>query len=109
MSGVTGVDSGPGRAEQLAIRRARLVQRSGHLRRQVDEQLRVVQPALQWADRAQDAWHWLRANPLVVAGGVLGLVVWRPRRALGLVLRGWAAWRLIQRARKLGLAVGNLR
>ena len=53
----------PDRGEQLARRRELLVQRSGQLRRQVVEQLQVLEPALMWADRLQDAWLWLRANP----------------------------------------------
>ncbi|MDP2015082.1 YqjK family protein [Hydrogenophaga sp.] len=102
------MSAAPGRAEQLARRRELLVQRSGQLRVQVVDQLQVVQPALVWADRLQDAWRWLRANPLAVAGSVLAVVVWRPRRSLGLALRAWSAWRLLQRARSVGSAASRL-
>ncbi|MDM7941167.1 MAG: YqjK family protein [Hydrogenophaga sp.] len=98
----------PGRAEQLARRRELLVLRSARLRQQVRGQLRVVQPALLWADRLQDAWYWLRANPLAVAAGVLALAAWRPRRSLGLALRFWSAWKLFQRARSVGSAASRL-
>lgn len=98
----------PDRAEQLERRRALLVQRSGQLRGQVVDQLQVVHPALVWADRLQDAWIWLRANPLTVAGGVLAVAVWRPRRTLGLALRLWSAWRLLQRARSAGRTASRL-
>ena len=91
----------PGRAEQLARRRQMLVLRSGQLRGQVADQLQVVQPVWVWADRLQDAWIWLRANPLAVAGGVLALAVWRPRRLAGWALRLWSGWRLLQRARSV--------
>ena len=94
--------SEPDRAEQLARRRELLVHRSGRLRTRVVEQMQVVQPALAWADRLQDAWIWLRANPLAVAGGVLALAVWRPRRLAGWALRLWSGWRLLQRARSVG-------
>ncbi|MDP1529025.1 MAG: YqjK family protein [Rhodoferax sp.] len=98
----------PGRAEQLALRRRLLVLRSGRLRGQVVEQMQVVQPALVWADRLQDAWVWLRANPLVVAGSVLAVAVWRPRRSLGLALRLWSGWKLLQRARSVGSTASRL-
>lgn len=96
------------RAEQLARRRQQLVLRSGHLRGQVVHQLQAVQPALAWADRLQDAWIWLRANPLAVAGGVLAVAVWRPRRLAGLALRLWSGWRLLQRARSVGGTASRL-
>jgi hypothetical protein len=98
----------PDRAEQLARRRELLVQRSGQLRRQVVVQLQVVEPALMWADRLQDAWRWLRAHPLALAGAALTVAVWRPRRSLGLALRVWSTWRLLQRARSVGSAASRL-
>ena len=96
------MSAAPDRAEQLARRRELLVHRSGRLRTQVVDQLQAVQPALVWADRLQDAWIWLRANPLAVAGSVLAVAVWRPRRSLGLALRLWSGWKLLQRARSVG-------
>ncbi|MFW2355350.1 YqjK family protein [Hydrogenophaga sp.] len=98
----------PGRAEQLARRRELLVLRSAQLRGQVADQLQVVQPALAWADRLQDVWIWLRANPLAVVGGVLAVAVWRPRRSLGLALRLWSGWKLLQRARSVGSTASRL-
>ena len=92
----------PDRAEQRARRRQLQVQRSGQLRGQVVDQLQVLQPAWRWADRLQDAWLWIRANPLAVAGSVMAVLVWRPRRSLGLALRAWSAWKLLQRARAAG-------
>jgi hypothetical protein len=86
----------------LARRRERLVRRSARLRDALATELRVLQPALSWADRIQDAWRWLRANPLAAAAGVAALVVWRPRRALGWGLRAWSAWKLVQRVRAPG-------
>jgi hypothetical protein len=100
--------NGPGRTEQLARRRELLIQRAGQLRLQVVEQWRVVEPALMWADRLQDVWRWLRANPLVVAGAALTVAVWRPRRSLGLALKVWSAWRMFGRARSIGSAASRL-
>jgi hypothetical protein len=83
----------------LARRRERLVRRSAHLRGAVVTELQALQPALSWADRIQDAWLWLRANPLAAAAGVVAVAVWRPRRALRWGLRAWSAWKLVQRVR----------
>jgi hypothetical protein len=98
----------PDRAEQLARRRELLLRRSGQLRSQMAGQLQVVQPALVWADRLQNAWLWARSNPLAVAGSLLAVVVWRPRRSLGLALRLWSVWRLLQRARSAGSTASRL-
>ena len=61
--------------------------------------MKALHPALSWVDRLQDAWIWLRSNPVPVLGGLLGLVAWRPRRAFALVWRAWSVWRLLQRLR----------
>lgn len=95
------------RAMLLARRRERLVQRTAHLRGAVTTELQALQPALSWVDRVQDAWLWLRANPLAAAAGVAVLAVWRPRRALGWGLRAWSAWKLVQRVRAPGPASGR--
>ncbi len=85
------------RAQLLARRRAGLVQRSSYLRRQAEYEVLGLQKTFTWIDRIQDAWLWLRANPLAVAGSVGALALWRPRRALGLGLRAWSLWRLARR------------
>jgi hypothetical protein len=87
------------RGAELAQRREQLTVRSWQLRQQAASQMEALQPALSWVDRLQDAWLWLRANPAPVLAGLLGLVVWRPRRALGVVWRAWSGWRLLQRLR----------
>jgi hypothetical protein len=88
-------------AEQLALRRQALVLRSAALRDALSADLRVIAPAFAAADRAQDAWIWLRAKPLaallplVVVG-----VVWavrKPSRLVTLPLRAWSLWRLWRR------------
>lgn len=87
------------RGAELALRRERLMSRSWQLRQQAATQLEALQSALSWADRLQDAWFWVRANPVPVLAGLLGLVVWRPRKAVGLIWRAWSGWRLLQRLR----------
>lgn len=86
----------------LARQRERLVRRSAHLRDAVATELQALQPALSWADRIQDAWLWLRANPLVAVAGVAAVALWRPRRALDWGLRAWSAWKLVQGVRAPG-------
>lgn len=86
----------------LVRRRERLVRRSAHLRGTVATELQALQPAFSWADRIQDAWRWLRANPLVAVAGVAAVAVWRPRRVLGWGLRAWSAWKLVQGVRVPG-------
>jgi hypothetical protein len=85
------------RAQVLARRRERLVQRSTMLRKQAEFEVLGLQRKFIWIDRLQDAWLWLRANPLAVAGSVGALALWRPRRVLGLGLRAWSVWRLARR------------
>jgi hypothetical protein len=91
----------------LARRRERLVRRSTHLRGTVATELQALQPALSWVDRIQDAWLWLRANPLVAVAGVAAVAVSRPRRALGWGLRAWSAWKLVQGVRAPGPTSGR--
>jgi len=85
------------RARVLARRRERLVQRSSDLRHRTRFEVQGLQRTFNWIDRIQDAWRWLRANPLAVAGTAGALALWRPRRALGLGLRAWSLWRLSRR------------
>lgn len=86
----------------LARRRERLVRRSAHLREDVATGLQVLQPALSWADRIQDAALWLRAHPLAAVAAGLAVAAWRPRRVMGWGLRAWSAWKLVRRLRAPG-------
>ena len=85
-----------GRAEVLARRRERLVLRSSLLRDLMVDDLQGVQPALSWIDRIQDGWLWLRTNPMAAFALPVVLSVFRPRRAAGLGMRLWSAWKLVQ-------------
>jgi len=88
-------------AEQLAQRRQVLMLRSAALRQVLHADLHNITPAFKVANRAQDAWIWLRARPLavllpLVAVGVTW-VVRKPARLVSLPLRAWSLWRLWQR------------
>jgi hypothetical protein len=91
----------PRSAEQLAQRRRALVLRSAALRHALGTDLRGIAPVFTVADRAQDAWIWLRARPLAVLLPVLAAgvawVVRKPARLVSLPLRAWSLWRLWQR------------
>jgi hypothetical protein len=91
----------PRSAEQLALRRQALVLRSAALRDALNADLRGIAPAFTTADRAQDAWLWLRARPLaMVLPAVAVAVVWvvrKPSRLITSPLRVWSLWRLWQR------------
>lgn len=99
--------SGPP-AQRLLERRMALVQRSGALRERLEREAEGLRPVFSTADRLQDAWHWLRANPLAVAAGVAALAAWRPRRAWRLGWRAWSAWKLLQRVRAVAPVASRL-
>lgn len=84
------------RANLLARRRERLLLRSTLLRELISDEFQGVQPALTWVDRVQDGLLWLRSNPLIAFAAPVLLSVVRPRRAVGLGMRIWSAWKLYQ-------------
>lgn len=88
--------------QALAQRRQALMLRSQLLRDQLDTDLRALAPAFTWADRAQDAWGWVRSRPTEVLLPVLTVgvfwVVRKPTRLFRLSWGAWSAWRLWQRA-----------
>lgn len=90
-----------GSAEKLALRRHRLVMRSAALRQTAAAECRTLAPAFTVADRAQDAWIWVRERPLAVLLPTVAVgVVWllrRPGRLVTLPLRVWSLWRLWRR------------
>ena len=53
------------------------------------------------ADKGLAAMAFLKARPLLLAGGVAALVAMRPGRALRLGRRGFAVWRGLRVARGL--------
>ncbi len=89
------------RAEQLRQRHLSLRRRSRVLRVRAGVQAESLRPMFGWADRVQDAWHWLRAWPPQLTVPVAGLAgLWlarRPSRLVSLPLRLLSVWRLWQR------------
>lgn len=70
--------------------------RSTALRLQFAREARVLEAPLAVADRVRDGVRWLRSHPEVVLGGVVVVVVLRPRVAWRWALRSWGAWRVWQ-------------
>lgn len=89
------------KSEQLALRRAQLVQRSGELRQQLARDATVLAPWLGAADGVRLAGAWLQRHPEWVGAGVATLVVLKPRRVMSLGLRAWSVWQMWQRARSV--------
>lgn len=89
------------RADALRQRQLHLLLRSDRLRQRLGEQAQVLQQPLAWADRAQAAWHWMRAHPGWPVAGVAVLLVLRPRRALHWGPRLIWAWKALRRVQGL--------
>lgn len=89
------------RADALRQRQLSLLLRSDRLRQRLGAQAQVLQQPLAWADRAQAAWHWLRAHPEGPLAGAVLLLVLRPRRALRWSARLIWAWRALRRVQGL--------
>lgn len=96
----------------LAARKQMLIQRSMVLRQTLALQAdAAVAPLARGVDRMGAAVAWVKGHPGVVAGVVIALVVWRPRRAIRLLGRTYGLWQgsrrwlpLVARAQALWLA-----
>lgn len=78
-------------------RREQLLLRSTMLRLRFAQESRVLESPLALADRVRDGARWLRAHPEAVAGGMLLVILLRPRTAWRWAWRSWGAWRLWRR------------
>ena len=96
--------SGP--SLDLALRRQRLLLRSAALRVSLAEQSAVLAPPLAAADRVQAGAHWLYRQRAWLAGGVVVVLVLRPRRAWRLLSVGWWLWRRSRRLQPWLVAAG---
>lgn len=84
-------------ALDLALRRARLLERSAALRTALVDDARAFLPALRAVDAGAAGWRWLRAHPQWLVGAAVALAVARPRRGLRWAMRGWSAWRIYRK------------
>ena len=89
---------------ELAARREQLLLRSAQLREQLGAGTGVLRPAFRAADRVRGGVDRVREHPgvwLVLAAGLAGFAVVRPRLVMSLGLRAWSGWQLVRQARPL--------
>lgn len=89
------------RAQELALQRQRLRARSAALRAAIAHDVQVLAPPLALADHVRDGWRWLRRHPEWPLGGLVLVVLLRPRRVLRVAVKAWGVWQLWRRARRL--------
>jgi hypothetical protein len=87
------------RANELALRRERLLARSAALRLELVDRSSVLQRPLALADSARRGVHWLRTHPWWPLAGVALTLIARPRRALRWGVGVWSGWRSWRRVR----------
>lgn len=85
---------------QLAERRATLVARAEAQRNDIARAAVPWSIGLSFVDRALEGIRYLKENPVLVAGAVAVLAVFRPRRALVWLRRGWVAWRTVNAVKR---------
>lgn len=93
-------------AIELALRQQRLLQRSAALRTSLGHQGAVLDPPLAIADKVRAGARWLVRQRGWIAGGVVVVVVLRPRRAWRLARFGWWSWRTARRLQPWLAAAG---
>jgi len=91
---------------ELALRRQRVLMRSAALRASLAEQSLVLQAPLAVADVVRDAGRWLYRERGWVAGGIVVVLVVRPRRAWRVLRFGWWLWRSARRVQPWLVAAG---
>ena len=90
----------------LALRRQRLLMRSAALRSTLAEQSLLLEAPLAVADRVRAGARWLIRHRDWWVGGVVVVLVVRPRRAWRLMRFGWWAWRSARRVQTWLSAAG---
>ena len=84
---------------ELALRKQRLQFKSAALRRDLAHDISGIAPVFRAAEQVRAGIAWLRANPLLVGGVAVALVVLRPKVCWRWARRGfiaWQAWRRLQ-------------
>ena len=79
---------------ELALKKQRLQIASEGLRADFGRCASGVTPAFIGADMAVAAAHWVRRNKEFVVAVAVGLVIIRPKSALGWARRAFLAWRI---------------
>jgi hypothetical protein len=92
---------------ELALKKQRLQMQSAAQRDALAAAAVGIAPLFAAADLVSNGVRWLKRNPEWLAGGVVALLVARPRRVIRWAQRGliaWQAWRRISRWRAERLA-----
>ena len=92
----------------LALRRERLLLRSAALRTTLGDQSVVLEAPLAAADRVSAGAHWLYRQRAWLIGGLVVVLVLKPRRAWRVARFGWWLWRSSRRALPWLMAAGLL-
>ena len=91
---------------ELASRQQRLLQRSAALRTSLAHQGTVLAAPMATADRVRAGARWLVRQRGWVAGGLVVVLVLRPRRAWRVARFGWWLWRSSRRLQPWLAALG---
>lgn len=87
------------RQVELALKKQRLLVRSGSLRENFGTYATAWMPLFAAADRVRAGLDWLRRHPLLPVASLVVLLVARPRGVLRWARRGFFAWQALRRLR----------
>jgi hypothetical protein len=92
----------------LALRQQRLLLRSAALRDALAEQSIALETPLATADRGIAGARWLYRQRAWLAGGLVVVLLMRPRRAWRALRFGWSLWLAARRVQPWLVAAGML-
>lgn len=88
-----------------AVRRGRLLERISQQRSALAVELAPIVGILNTTDQvvagAERTRRWIGENPIATAVGLVALLIWRPKGALGLAKKGLVSWRTLRLLRSL--------
>lgn len=84
---------------ELALKKQRLLMRSGALRKNFGQYATAWKPVFSAADRVRRGLHWLRRHPALPVAVLVATAVARPRGVLRWARRGWFAWQALRKLR----------
>ena len=97
------------REQELLNRREQLVARSGQLRMSLVVQTAALRPRSLLAGGASTASMWVQDHPGWLLGGMVVLVVLRPRRVWRWGSRLLGAWQIVKRVQPVWVALAGRR
>lgn len=85
--------------EQLARKRARLIEQIAAQRAGIARHGAALRPAAQLLDKVRDGVHYMRSHPAAWLVPAAAVLIWRPRRLMSLGLSAFSLWRFLQQNR----------